>query len=360
MQNRFLTILLTALFTLFSVLLSSNAFSQSEENPQFIYVCNQGSASVTVLDASTNEVSETVELQELGFSANAKPHHAIAESDGSYWYVTLIGENRVLKFNRNNELVDESVLEVPGLMAMNPMDEILYVGRSMSAVNPPQSFGVVNRSGMVVLNETDLFFTRPHAITTSPDGKWIYVGSLSENQILAMNIKTEETNLVNIPGPTHTFVNFAISPDGSTMVATGQVSGQLLFFDLSDPLSPQMTGSISVGAQPWHPVFSPDGTMVYFANKEDNSVSVIDVENRSVEAVITGDGLAQPHGAALSKDGKYLYITNNNLNGSYNPDDLEETQNLPGTVTIINTETNSLEKVIEVGKYASGIGTNAW
>ncbi|MDZ7756195.1 hypothetical protein [Rhodohalobacter sp.] len=200
MKNRCSTIFKITFLTLFSIFFTGHAFAQSEEAPQYMYVCNQGSASVTVIDASNNEISETIDLQELGFSANAKPHHTIADPDGSHWYVTLIGENRVLKFNRNNELVDEATLEVPGLMTMNSEEDLLYVGRSMSAVNPPQSFGVVKRTEMDVLDEVGLFFTRPHAIATSPDGKWIYVGSLSENQILAMNTETEESNITNIPG----------------------------------------------------------------------------------------------------------------------------------------------------------------
>ncbi|MEX0722633.1 MAG: YncE family protein [Gracilimonas sp.] len=344
----------------FSLALLTGVFAQSEERSQFIYVCNQGSASVTVIDASSNEVSATVDLQELGFSANAKPHHTVAESDGSHWYVTLIGENRVLKFNRENELVGQSILEVPGLLAMHPQEGLLYVGRSMSAVNPPQSYGIVQRSDMSVLDEVDLFFTRPHSLTTTPDGKWTFVGSLSENQILSQNIEDDETNLTNIPGTTHMFVNFAVSPGGESMVATGQMSGQLLVFDITEPLSPKVTTTIDVGAQPWHPVFSPDGKFVYFGNKEDNSVSVINMESRTVEATISGEGLAQPHGAALSKDGKYLYISSNNLNGSYNPEGINDVQDLPGTVTVINTETREIEKILEVGKYASGIGTNAY
>lgn len=359
MKNRF-SILAPLIGSVFlAVVFTITMFAQTAEEPQYIYVCNQGSASVTVIDASSNEIAATVDLQELGFSANAKPHHTVAEPDGSNWYVTLIGENRVLKFNRNNELVDEAVLEVPGLLAMHPTENLLYVGRSMSAVNPPQSFGIVERSDMNVLDEVDLFFSRPHALTTTPDGKWTFVGSLSENQILSLNYEEDETNLINIPGNTHTFVNFAVSPDGKTMVATGQVSGQLLIFDISDPLSPELKKSISVGAQPWHPVFSPDGRFVYFGNKEDHSVSVINMKSLMIEATIEGEGLAQPHGAALSMDGKYLYISNNNLNGNYNPEGLEDTQGLPGTVTVINTKTREIEKIIEVGQYASGIGTNA-
>ena len=210
-----------------------------------------------------------------------------------------------------------------------------------------------------MLDERDLFFTRPHAIATTPDGSWTFVGSLSENQILSTNTETEESNLVNVPGTTHTFVNFAITPDGKTMIATGQVSGQLLLFDISDPLTPQFTKTLEVGAMPWHPVISSDGKYAYFANKQDHSVSVVNLETQAVEATIEGEGLAQPHGAVLSLDGKYLYVSNNNLNGSFNPKGREDLQNLPGTVVIINTESNSIERVIEVGRYASGIGTNA-
>jgi len=80
-----------------------------------------------------------------------------------------------------------------------------------------------------------------------------------------------------------------------------------------------MTDMIETEAMPWHPVFSPDGKYVYFGNKQDHSVSVVNMENRTLEAVIRGEGLAQPHGAALSHDGKYLFISNNNLDGTYTP-----------------------------------------
>ncbi|MDZ7680675.1 MAG: hypothetical protein U5J63_02920 [Fodinibius sp.] len=89
--------------------------AQNSDEGQRIYVCNQGEATLSVIDVSSNEIIDNIDLQELGFSANAKPHHTIAEADGSHWYVTLIGANRVLKFNRQNELVGQAEMEVPGL-----------------------------------------------------------------------------------------------------------------------------------------------------------------------------------------------------------------------------------------------------
>jgi YVTN family beta-propeller protein len=143
------------------------------------------------------------------------------------------------------------------------------------------------------------------------------------------------------------------------MIATGQVSGQVLVFDLSDPTAPVATDTIDVNAEPWHPVFAPDGRRVYFGNKRAHTVTVIDVETRSVERVIEGEGLAQPHGTALSPDGKYLYVSNNNRDGTYQPPQMSSATSPPGTITVINTKTGAIEKVIAVGNYPTGIGTRA-
>lgn len=337
--------------------------ASADDDPR-LYVCNQGAATISVIDMATNEIVDTVDLQALGFSANAKPHHTVAEPDGSYWYVSLIGENRVLKFNRANELVDQAEMEVPGLLSLHPTKDWLLVGRSMSAVDPPQSIAVIDRAEMTVQQEIDTFFPRPHALATAPDGAHAYVASLAENQLMALGLDESQTmNLTRLGGPTHTFVQFAISPDGSTMVATGQISGQLVVFDLSDATAPAVTDTIDVNAEPWHPVFSPDGQYVYFGNKTAHTVTVVNMETRAVEAVIEGNGLAQPHGSALSPDGQYLYISNNNRQGTFQPEHAssagEASSNPPGTITVINTETREIEKVITVGAYASGIGTQA-
>ena len=100
MQSILRSLFALSLFVIFSIS-GIDAFAQSANNGQRIYICNQGEATVSVLDVQSNSVIETIDLQEFGFSKNAKPHHAIADADGSHWYVTLIGENKVLKFNRD-------------------------------------------------------------------------------------------------------------------------------------------------------------------------------------------------------------------------------------------------------------------
>ena len=327
---------------------------------QKIYVCNQGEATLDIIDTETNEITDSIDLKELGFSAKAKPHHTVAEPDGSYWYVTLIGANRVLKFNRENELVGQVEMEVPGLLSLHPTRDLLFVGRSMSAVNPPQSVGIIKRSDMTLEQELSTFFPRPHALATTPSGDRAFIASLAQNQMLSIDTESYETELTRFPGKTHVFVDFAISPDEKTMVATGQVTGKALVMDISDPASPSVTDTMDVNAQPWHPVFSADGKYVYFGNKEAHTVTVLNMESKRVETVIEGQGLAQPHGSALSADGEYLYISNNNRKGTYKAAGTAQNGEPRGTVTVISTKTHKIEKIIEVGNYPTGIGTQAW
>jgi DNA-binding beta-propeller fold protein YncE len=298
-------------------------------------------------------VIETVDLQALGFSENAKPHHAVAEPDGSFWYLSMIAENTVLKLTPDNEIVGRIEMETPGMLAVQPGGNLLFVGRSMSAVNPPKSLGVVNRSDMSS-EMVETFFPRPHALIASPDGARAYVASLASNQLLAMDASTREIELTRLGGATQTLVQFAATSDGTTLIGGGQVTGQLLFFDASNPAEIAVTDTLDIGAMPWHPVISPDGATAYVPVKGANAVAVIDMATREEVGRITGNGLAQPHGSALSPDGRYLFVTNNNKNGDYTPtgDDPKS-----GTVVVIDTESREIVSVLETGRNPTGIGT---
>ncbi len=163
---------------------------------------------------------------------------------------------------------------------------------------------------------------------------------------------TDAVTLAELEGETHTLVQFAVSPDGRTMVATGQLTGLLLVFDLADPAAPRLVDTVEVGAHPWHPVFTPDGRHVYFGNKLANTVTVIDIVERRVLAEIEGYGIAEPHGSAVSPDGRLAFITSNNLGGAY----ASAEGSTPGTVTVIDTSSQEVVTVIEVGENATGLG----
>lgn len=338
-------------------------------DPALLYVTNQNGASVSVIDVERQEEVARVDLQALGFGPNAKPHDTALEPDGSFWYVSLIGENRVLKFDRDNELVGQVEMEVPGLVVAHPTRDLLIVGRSMSAVNPPASIALIRRSDMTLLSEIEVLYPRPHANATRD--RWAYSASLAENRIGVIDLDTEDVTLIDLPEPAtidtagmehaehagmtpHTLVEFAMSPDGRWMVAGGQISGVLMVFDLADPSQPNLVQRIQIGGAPWHPAFTADGRWVYVPLNRADQVAVVDTETWQVAEKIAGPGIAQPHGAASSPDGRFMFVSNNNLEGTYEPTGSDPDA---GTVVVIDTDAREIVKVIEVGPYATGLET---
>ena len=330
-----------------------------------LYVANQSVAVVSVIDMETHQVVRTVDLQAYGLPANASPHHIAVEPDGSYWYVSAIAANQILKLDRNSNLVARSDFVRPGLLALDPDGENLYAGRSMAAVSPPQAIGVIRRSDMTV-EEVGVFLPRPHALAVHPGTGTVFTASLAVNQIATIHPKDEAVEIDELAGNRqHTLVGFAVSPNGRWMVGTTELTATVFVFDLDR--APDMTpvDTIAVNAAPWHPVFTPDGRWVYVGNNRGNTVNVIDMETRTLAKTITGNGLAQPHGSAVSPDGRYVYISSRNLEMSedqsraghvYTPRyDLGDNSRA-GTVVVIDTESQEIRKVIEIEGYGSGLG----
>ena len=343
----------------------------------FLYVAVQGEAAVSVIDMDSLEEVTRLDLTTMGFTENAKPHHIAVEPDGSHWYVSLIGENRVLKLDRQNNIVGQVEFEVPGLMALNSRTNMLYVGRSMSAINAPSRIGEIATGDMDV-EELDVFFPRPHALAVAPGLGKAYSASLAVNQMGVLDLESGDFELMDVAGTTqHTLLQFAVSPDESTLVVTTEMSGRLLIFDLANPDHPTLRHSVAVGRQPWHPVFAPNGERVYFGNKADNTIAAVDV--RTGEAVMNQafPGLSNPHGAAISPDGSYLFVSNNGPGGMDMDmgmgDNMDHSAHEPGadmdhdmmgempttgTLVVIDLRTMQHVKTIELGENATGVGTH--
>lgn len=319
---------------------------------EYLYVASQEDVSVAVIDMATNELVTIVDLKDLGYAETAKAHDTAVDPDGSHWYVSLIAAGKILKFDRDNRLVAEADFETPGLLTVDPTSDRLYVGRSMAAVNPPQRIGEVQRSSMA-MEEVDVFFPRPHAMAVDPVSERFFSASLGQNSMAYAPLGAEEVDLLNLGGANHVIVQLAVSPDGAWMVGTGQVSGDLLVFDLQGA-EPTLTRSVAVGSQPWHPTVTPDGAEVWIPNQTGGSVTVVETADWTVVDVIEHPALVEPHGSAISPDGRTVYVSARNVAGTYQGtgDDPR-----PGTVVAIDRATREVVKVIEVGRYAAGMST---
>lgn len=328
-----------------------------------LYVCNQDAGIISIINTDTKVVIRSVKLNEIGYSANPKPHDIVVEPGGEFWYVSLIGDGKVVKFNQDYEVIGEVDFPAAGLLAMHPTKDLLYVGHTLSLPNVPQTLGVIQRSSMT-LQEISLPFSRPHALVADHSGKNIIFSSLVQSVLATIDTDmnpAEIAELFIISGPSRTLVQMNISPNDREIYLSSQLEEQLLVVDISDPTQINLTDSVRVGQHPWHPKFTPDGSRVYVGNNLSHTVSVVNTSSRQEEMQIGSgdgsDGLAEPHGLVISPEGDYVYVTNRNKNvpTEYTPrHDLGSNAN-SGTVVVINTLTNSIEKVLEIEKFPSGL-----
>lgn len=320
-----------------------------------LYVPNQDDATVSVIDPASRRVLRTVNLRRYGVGDNAKPHHVQVEPDGSAWYVTLIGAGKVLKLDRNDRVLGSAEMEVPGLIALHPSRDLMFVARSMSAVNPPPRMAVIRRSDMTLLDEVDLLFPRPHGIAVHPQGEVVYVASLGTNQIATVGVDQGEVRLLNVPGMPHGFVQLAVSPDGRLLAATAELTDSLLVFDLSQPESPKLVRGLEMPDGPFEPAFTPDGSTIFVTALNANRVAAVDTRSWSVTVLPEHPGYGQPHGIALGADGSRLFVGNRHQAGGAH-DHAGGRPTAPGTVVAICVASRQVDTVLAVGHYAAGLG----
>src|SRR5882762_2266741 len=295
-------------------------------SPVLVYVANQASGKVTVIDAATDSIVATVDFTTLGFSAHPKPHHIVVEPDGSYWYVSLVGDNAVVKLDRSNHVVAKAETVTPGLLAIDPTSDLLYATRSMSAVNAPARVAVINRKTMTP-EEVEVLVPRPHGLAVAPDGKHAYVASLGANQIAVYDAKREHVGIVDVPGgdTSQVIVALAVSPDGRTLVATAQLTGKLLVFDLADPAKPKLVQRVVTGDWPWLVAFTPDGI-------------------------------------AISGDGRLVFVANHNTDNVMNMGGISMAMPMPGMATnpgrviVIDARRRAVVHRIDTAPDGAGLG----
>ena len=330
-----------------------------------LYITNQGGSSISVVDQNKLTVDTVIDLTTLGFTPNSKPHHTVVEKDGAYWYATLIGDGQVLKFDRYNKLLGKVPMETPGLLALDPVHDSLYVGRSMTAVNPPKSLGVIKRSSFTMVEEQEIQIPRPHALAATKDGKWVHVASLAENRFASLNLASGQVTLTTLPGVTRSLVQFTVSPDGTRLIVGGELSNTVMVFDITKAPPYTPVAEFAVKGKPWDPVFSKDGKRAYFSQFADSAVAEVDLATGKILRSFSGH-MAQPYDMIMRADGKYLFVVNQNIggvkSGASAHDNMPGMAGMPaskatGWLSVINIATGKVEKELPLGITPSGMGS---
>lgn len=332
-----------------------------------IYVTNQASDQISVIDADAMVVARIIDVGVLAGEVDA-PHNVHVDPPGRYWYVTLIRSARLLQFDAATDTLRKMVTvgQSPANPVASPDGRTVYV-TNWNPANP--TLHVLDAETLTEkysLRFPDGIGAMPHGLAVSADGGTVYVTCEEGNSVfkIAVGETAEDARLTYIPvaapGEPEDEIEpyqIVIDPSGRTAYVTCFESGEVRVIDTE---LEQMIQAIPVGGEPFLEALTPDGRHLYVCNWEESEVNVIDTSTRQVVANVTNAGLespvfARPHGVAFTADSRYAFVSNENTNGAIPQHHPTQSGGRNGSITVIEVGTNRIVKTLEVEEDPTGV-----
>src|SRR5262252_10988027 len=205
---------------------------------------------------------------------------------------------------------------------------------------------------------------RPLGMVVSPDGSLLAVVTGSNFSARALHlIDVQSRTLKQTIAITNSFVGVAFNPGGDTIYVGGGPSNDVKIFKATNGVfAAASTIPISGGPQPSGLALNADGSRLYVALNQTNEVGVIDTATRAVTRVKAG---TYPYTTVASADGKKVYVSNwggripgpGDFTDGQNPVIVDRRTGIPvtGTVSVLDTTSNTILKHIDVGLHPTGM-----
>ncbi|MBS1910710.1 MAG: hypothetical protein JST22_01865 [Bacteroidetes bacterium] len=246
---------------------------------------------------------------------NAAPAEPLASSDGAL-YVTLPATGTVARYDARTltRTAQVQVGAAPAQIAASSNGGTLYIAHSDPDAET-QYVSVVDARSMRMTGTIDSVGRAPHGLVLSPDGRQLYTINTFGDDISVVDLATGKVlkripvsyNNPLVPGFIARYQPYCglLAPDGHTLWVTCRRSGEARAVDLD---LGAVVDSIFVGVQPMMPAITKDGRYLWVPNVVTNSISVIDLGTRRLQATIP-NVTQGPNAVAFSPDGKTAYVT---------------------------------------------------
>lgn len=236
-----------------------------------VYVTNERSGDLSVIDGATHQVLATVPL-------GKRPRGIQVSPDGTQLFIALSG----------------SPIAGPGV------DE-----STLPPADPSQDgIGIVDIASLKLLRVLR-GVSDPEQLVVSRDGKHLYIASEDTGTAVVVDVATGETVSTQPVGGEPEGVG--ISPDGRFVYMTSEEDHQVSVISTE---TQKVIKQFEVGQRPRQAAFSVDGTRAYVTGETDGTVAVIDASEHNVIHTIqlTGE-LVRPMEVDLSPDDRIVYVT---------------------------------------------------
>jgi len=296
-------------------------------NGQFVYVANDLSDAVSVIDTASNSIVATILVRRSPVDVAVSPN-------GRFVYIVhneFDGFVSVIDTASNSVVATTPVGHRPNDVAVNPNGQFVYVSNSASG-----TMSVIDTTTNSVVATIPV----SGGIAVTPNGRFIYVtGSLKDKDSVSVIDTASNSVLATIPVG-RSPVDVAVSPNGQFAYATNGLDGTVSVIATA---SNSVIATIPVSKSPNMPyriVVTPNGRFLYLTIadvivSQVGSVEVIDTVTNSVVATVDVGGI--PVDLAVTPDSRFVYVTVPLANGS---------RQILNVVSVIDTTTNTVVATI--------------
>ena len=267
-----------------------------------LYVTNENSGDLTVIDTATRQVIATIPL-------GKRPRGIKLSPDGATLYVALSGSPIAPPGT------DESKLPPPDRSAD---------GIGVFDVKQGKLLRVIQAG------------SDPEQTAVSPDGRWLFVANEDAGQTSVIDISDGRV-VARVPvGGEPEGVD--LRPDGKVVYVTSEEDNQVAVIDAA---TLKLLTTFKAGPRPRATGFLPDSSRAYITAETGAAVIVADAQaHKPLQTIkLEGGDLVRPMGIVSSADGKHVFVTTGRGK----------------SVVIIETATNTAVGSIEVGERPWGI-----
>lgn len=286
-------------FLAFLLILVSSSVWPAESSNYQVFVSNERSGDVTVIDGSTDAVVAT-------FPVGKRPRGIHATPDGRRVFVTLSGSPRMAPgVDTERAPADKSA---DGLGVIDPVARKLI--DRWHAGSDPEQFAI------------------------SRDGKFAFVANEDDASAVIIDLGSgQPRGKVKVSEEPE---GMGVNPANGEVYVTCEEKGEVFVIA---PDEQRVIAKIDTGGRPRSVAFLPDGSRAYAACEGGGYVAVIDALAHKLVAKIQLPQGSLPMGTAISRDGKELYVSTGRGNA----------------VMAIDTGTNAVVATMAVGKRVWGI-----
>ncbi|RXA21923.1 PKD domain-containing protein [Methanosarcina sp. MSH10X1] len=293
-----------------SSIIDPDGYQNSSVTGPYAYITSSDTATVYVIDTATNSITDIIDTETYtttdDWYGGDQPFGVAVTPDGTRVYVTNEGSGTitVIDTTTNNVTALVDVKGVPRGITVSPDGTKAYV---VTASGTRGTVSVIDTATNNV-TATVKAGNDPQGVAVSPDGTEVYVANKNSHTVsiidTARNKLKATVSVAYMPrysgsGP----VGIVVTPDGLKAYVANYYTVSVI-----DIATKTVTDTVNLGGGLCGVAVSPDGTKVYVANSWDCSVSIIDTATNTVTATVkVGDS---PSGIAVTPDGAKVYVPN--------------------------------------------------